>query len=968
MFLEEAAGISKYKERRRETEHRLADTRENLARVSDIRLELGAQIEKLDAQAKVATRYQELPGRPAAQAAAPVVPAPARRRGGARAPRAGDRPRHQRARGRERATLREPRVPPRECARAHYEAGDALNAAQGALYAANAEVAQPGVGAAPRRGDAQRLESQHTERRTQLAAWREQRAQLTQALAHVGGAGGHGERASRGHAEQTGGRKSQAAGGRAGVPRRAGAACTRRAASCSRRESRLAARAGEPRPPGARPCKRLAQRRERLESELQTLVEPDAAALRALEASGARARAGRARRAGGAGKPADRVRRARRARRGRGRERWARPSASMRLPRLSSRPCGRSRPPPTRTRRCANGSSATAWARRRASGRSCASTPAGKRRWSRCCASACTRSSSRDAAASRRRGRRPAAGEGQPVRPRRRRARPPAAAGLEPLAAKVHAIDARGLAARSPTGSPASTRSRCVPTGRRARRCPPARCWSNREGHQFTRHTVGFHAPDPADAGLLARQAEIETTWRRAARSSAARLSAAPHEHAAARAGRPPRAALALEQAREEIGRAPEGAPRRADRAPEARPGAGALAGAQQPGPRGARGDRRRTPERSAQALADAAATASAHRRRDRRRGQVAGSGERPGMARQRAALAEQRRAEQQAEREAQDALFGERECASKIAEIDHSVRVIDQQIERADAGSRRPHRRSLPVDPIPARARRRSTLRSSSASAARRRWPRRATRVEAASGALRELEEERLQVEARVAPLRERIGELRLKEQAAQINHRAARHAAARGGRRRGAPRRRGRARAAPLEPAGRDHPPDAGDQRAGRGEPRRARGAAARASERKSFLDAQSADLEEAVRTLEDAIRRIDRETRELLRETFESVNRAFRLAVPDAVRRRRGEAHHDRRGDPRRGRAGDGAAAGQAQHQHPPAVGRREGADRHRAGVLAVPAQPGAVLPARRGRRAARRQPTPCASATW
>jgi len=60
VFLEEAAGISKYKERRRETEARLADTRENLARISDIRLELGLQIEKLDAQAQVATRYQEL--------------------------------------------------------------------------------------------------------------------------------------------------------------------------------------------------------------------------------------------------------------------------------------------------------------------------------------------------------------------------------------------------------------------------------------------------------------------------------------------------------------------------------------------------------------------------------------------------------------------------------------------------------------------------------------------------------------------------------------------------------------------------------------------------------------------------------------------------------------------------------------------------------------------------------------------
>ncbi len=59
IFLEEAAGVSKYRERRKETEARLADTRENLSRVEDIRIELGSQLAKLDAQAKVATEYRE---------------------------------------------------------------------------------------------------------------------------------------------------------------------------------------------------------------------------------------------------------------------------------------------------------------------------------------------------------------------------------------------------------------------------------------------------------------------------------------------------------------------------------------------------------------------------------------------------------------------------------------------------------------------------------------------------------------------------------------------------------------------------------------------------------------------------------------------------------------------------------------------------------------------------------------------
>ncbi len=59
VFLEEAAGVSKYKERRKETEGRLADTRENLSRVEDIRIELGHQLEKLEVQARVAGEYRE---------------------------------------------------------------------------------------------------------------------------------------------------------------------------------------------------------------------------------------------------------------------------------------------------------------------------------------------------------------------------------------------------------------------------------------------------------------------------------------------------------------------------------------------------------------------------------------------------------------------------------------------------------------------------------------------------------------------------------------------------------------------------------------------------------------------------------------------------------------------------------------------------------------------------------------------
>ncbi len=139
LFLEEAAGVSKYKERRRETENRLADTRENLTRVEDILRELGANLEKLEKQAEVAQRYKTLQSDVAlrqqqlwylklceAQAEQARVLVEAQGAVNAMESMVAD--------------LRHVEADLELVRQAHYAAGDQVNQAQGRLYEASTEV------------------------------------------------------------------------------------------------------------------------------------------------------------------------------------------------------------------------------------------------------------------------------------------------------------------------------------------------------------------------------------------------------------------------------------------------------------------------------------------------------------------------------------------------------------------------------------------------------------------------------------------------------------------------------------------------------------------------------------------------------------------------------------------------------------------------------------------------------------
>ncbi|WP_414442196.1 chromosome segregation protein SMC [Burkholderia sp. 22PA0106] len=141
VFLEEAAGVSKYKERRRETENRLHDTRENLTRVEDIVRELGANLEKLKAQAVVATRYKDLlaDGEEKQRLLWLLRKSEAQ----------GEQQKQQRAIEQaqidleaQTAKLREVEAQLETLRVANYSASDAMQGAQGALYEANAEVSR----------------------------------------------------------------------------------------------------------------------------------------------------------------------------------------------------------------------------------------------------------------------------------------------------------------------------------------------------------------------------------------------------------------------------------------------------------------------------------------------------------------------------------------------------------------------------------------------------------------------------------------------------------------------------------------------------------------------------------------------------------------------------------------------------------------------------------------------------------
>ena len=150
------------------------------------------------------------------------------------------------------------------------------------------------------------------------------------------------------------------------------------------------------------------------------------------------------------------------------------------------------------------------------------------------------------------------------------------------------------------------------------------------------------------------------------------------------------------------------------------------------------------------------------------------------------------------------------------------------------------------------------------------------------AGAALREQEEKRLQIEQGLEPLRNRMGDVRLKEQEARLNVERATETLLENhadevaltllmekGTRTSTLQAEINQLTQDIEALGAVNLAALAELEASR--------------ERKNWLDAQTADLEAAVATLEEAMHKIDRETREQLKETFERVNASFSTLFP-------------------------------------------------------------------------------------
>jgi chromosome segregation protein len=291
LFLEEAAGVSKYKERRRETENRLKDTRENLVRVDDILRELNANLDKLEKQAEVAAQYRALQDdgttklhqlwflkhRDAAKEQERVKRAVTEA---------------QAALEERIAQLRHVESELETVRQAHYQAGDALHVAQGSLAEAALEASRLEERIRYVLDSRQRVEQRITELAAQDATWQQRSAAAQDEMASIAGqiACADDEAATlAAHAEE----QAAEVPGFEDALRAAQARSNEQRAKVGEVQQQIQLLAAERRNVDEQ-TRALRSRRERLAGERQGLAAPDAARLAELKGRSAGAEAAQA--------------------------------------------------------------------------------------------------------------------------------------------------------------------------------------------------------------------------------------------------------------------------------------------------------------------------------------------------------------------------------------------------------------------------------------------------------------------------------------------------------------------------------------------------------------------------------------------------------------------------------------------------------------------------------------------------
>ncbi len=870
VFLEEAAGISKYKERRRETEHRLHDTRENLSRVADICQELTVQIDKLDQQAKVAMQFKELQGdmqrkqnllwllrkmeaENEAQRHAREIDKAANELEG------------------ETARLREIEQRLEKVRSEHYEAGDTLSAAQGELYAANSEVQRLETEIRYIGESRARLESQIAQLSAQSEQWQQQAGELEAALAMwQERQGGAGQKLRQAH--------ERVAMEAARLPeaeqafRAVQAQLAEERAALARAEQLLSVEQtniGH----AERNLQSLGGRQDRLNAEHEGLAKPDETAIAEQAVRVAALAQELAQKEAQLAAQLEQLPALEAARK----------TAQEKLDTIQREQAGLEARLATLKQlqeQVESNAQIHAWLAKHG----LASLP---RLWQKVRVEAGWETAFEAVLREKLHAIEAAAPEllqgmladAPPAKlavyAATAAATDPEIDGLRPLASLLSIYDeaVRGVLHDWLRGVYAVE---SAPSTDMRQALPPGAILVSREGHQFARGAVSFHAPDPSDTGILARQREIEELGAQfGERESALRQTRTElHVVEAALGGHNQRLATlrseaaALKQQTHEQQmenlRLSQALERFRERSRQIQQELDEIAAQQEQ-------------ERASRVTAEE--QLAAHQQaRDGVAGRVEAA--LAAHAEAEARLNAQRQALQQAEHEDQQAAFYEKECSSKINEINSSVHVIHEQSSAAGqqleqlraelAGQQDEDLRQNLQTQLELRVAREQRLTDAR------------TRQDELAQGLRGAEEERLVCEQKLEPLRNRINELRLKEQAARLNKEQY---------------------ANQLFEAGADEEVLAGMLEKGmrpnalQTEINRLAqaitdlGAVNMAAleelqssrERKGFLDAQASDLTSALETLEAAIRRIDRETREMLQQTFDTVNGHFGMMFP-------------------------------------------------------------------------------------